>query len=159
MRSTLDDLAGFQLTGLRVALGLGDQELEQRLRPALEAASDLRIIAQCLAADQLLELVQSQQVDVLVVAWTLHRLTEAVVEQLERPGVTLVMLVQDPAEERWMKRGGPVLRIDSEPDTIHEAVVASRPGGRCPARCRLAGPDRDAPASVARADLPRASPA
>jgi MinD superfamily P-loop ATPase len=123
-------LAGFQLTGLRVALGLGDQELEQRLRPALEAASDLRIIAQCLAADQLLELVQSQQVDVLVVAWTLHRLSGTLIDQLERPGVTLVMLVADPLEQRWLARRGPVLPVDSEPDTVHQAILASRPGGR-----------------------------
>jgi MinD superfamily P-loop ATPase len=113
-----------------VALGLGDQELEQRLRPPLEAAADLRIIAQCLAADQLLELVESQQVDALVVAWTLHRLTEAVLNQLERPGVTLVMLVSDPVDQRWAARRGPVLPIDSESETIHQAILAARPGAR-----------------------------
>jgi Mrp family chromosome partitioning ATPase len=123
-------LTGFEVTGLRVALGLGDQELEQRLRPALEAIADLRIVAQCLAADQLLELVQSQQVDALVVAWTLHRLTDAVLAQLERPGVTLVMLVPDPGEQRWIARRGPVLPIESQPEAVHQAIVAARPGGR-----------------------------
>jgi MinD-like ATPase involved in chromosome partitioning or flagellar assembly len=123
-------LTAFQPTGLRVALGLGDQELEQRLRPALEAAADLRIVAQCLAADQLLELVHSQQVDVLVVAWTLHRLTESVLSQLERPGVTLVLLVSDPAEDRWTARRGPILPVESEPAAVHQAILGSRPGGR-----------------------------
>ena len=45
--------------------------------PALEARDDLVIVAQCLAADQLLQLVTARQVDALVVAWTLHRLTDA----------------------------------------------------------------------------------
>jgi MinD-like ATPase involved in chromosome partitioning or flagellar assembly len=136
-------LGAFQPTGLRVALGLGDQELEQRLRPALETVADLRIVAQCLAADQLLELVQSQQVDALVVAWTLHRLTDALLTQLERPGIALVMLVPHPEEQHWMARRGPVLPIDSQPDVVHQAIVAARPGG-----------GRVAPRSVATSNQP-----
>jgi MinD-like ATPase involved in chromosome partitioning or flagellar assembly len=123
-------LAGFQLTGLRVALGLGDQELEQRLLPALEAVAELRIVAQCLAADQLLELVHSRRVDVLVVAWSLHRLTDAILAQLERPELTVVLLVPDPGEPRWMERRGPRLSIDSPPELVHQAILAARSGGR-----------------------------
>ncbi|MCA1644319.1 MAG: hypothetical protein LC797_02235 [Chloroflexi bacterium] len=48
---------------LRVALGLGDQELEQRLRPAFDAADDVVVVAQCLAAEQLLQVVESRQAD------------------------------------------------------------------------------------------------
>jgi MinD superfamily P-loop ATPase len=121
---------GFNAPHLRVALGLGDQELEQRFRPTLDALDDLRIVAQCLAADQLLQLVASRQVDVLVVAWSLHRLTDALLDELDRPGVTLVLLVLDPAEERWQRRRGPVLTLSAEPAAIHQAILAARPGGR-----------------------------
>ena len=130
MTSTADESAGFQLTGLRLALGLGDQELEQRIRPGLEAASDLQIVAQCLAADQVLELVQARQVDALVVAWTLHRLTDAVLAQLERPDLTLVLLVADPRDERWLQRSGRLLPIDADAETIHQAILSARPGAR-----------------------------
>ena len=60
----------FQPLRLRVALGLGDQELEQRVRPSLDAAEDVMVVAQCLAADQLLEAVDTGEVDALVVAWS-----------------------------------------------------------------------------------------
>jgi Flp pilus assembly CpaE family ATPase len=128
--SIADESASFQLTGLRLALGLGDQELEQRVRPALDAAPDLHIVAQCLAADQLLELVQARQVDAVVVAWTLHRLTDSILAQLERPDLTLVLLVVDPSEQRWSQRSGPVLSIEADAETIHQAILSARPGAR-----------------------------
>lgn len=109
-------------------MGLGDQELEQKLRPTLEAAEDLSIVAQCLSADQLLQHVEAGEVDALVVAWTLHRLTDALLDQLDRPGLTLVLLVADPADERWRRRTGPVLPVDAEPAEVHQAIVTARPG-------------------------------
>jgi MinD-like ATPase involved in chromosome partitioning or flagellar assembly len=121
-------LAVLQSPSLRVALGLGDQELEQRLRPALESREDLQIVAQCLAADQLLPLVSSRAVDAIVLAWSLHRLTAAALDQLERPGVIIVLLVPDPTEELWRQRPGPVLSINSEPEAVHQAILAARPG-------------------------------
>ena len=134
MRSPADQPTNFQLTGLRVALGLGDQELEQRLRPSLEAAPDLQVVAQCLAADQLVELVHAQKVDALVVAWTLHRLTDAILAQLDRPGVTLVLLVTEPRDARWSQRTCPVLPIDADAETIHQTIQSARPGGRVVSR-------------------------
>ena len=53
----------YQVTRLRLALGLGDQELEQRLRPAFDAADDVLVAAQCLAADQVVEAVESRRHD------------------------------------------------------------------------------------------------
>ena len=124
----------FESPELRVALGLGDQELEQRFLPALEALDDVAIVAQCLAADQLLELVSARQVDALVVAWSLHRLTDALLDELDRPDVTLVLLVADPTEERWRRRAGPVLTTDAEPDSVYRAILAGRPGVRSSTR-------------------------
>lgn len=127
-------MRAFELPTLRVALGLGDQDLEQRLLPALGAMDDLTIVAQCLAADQLLHLVSSQQVDAIVVAWSLHRLTDTVLDELDRPGLTLVLLVADPTEERWQRLKGPVLALESPPQTVHDAMLAALPGRRPAAR-------------------------
>jgi Flp pilus assembly CpaE family ATPase len=115
---------------LRLALGLGDQELEQRLRPTLDAADDVTVVAQCLAADQLLQVAESRQADALLVAWSLHRLTDSLLKQLERPELLLVVLVPDPDAARWRNRRGPVLGVDIDPATLHEVLVSARPGAR-----------------------------
>lgn len=120
----------YQFPRLRLALGLGDQELEQRLRPALDAADDVVVVAQSLGADQLLQVVEARQADAVLVAWSLHRLSEAVLEQLERAGLPLVLLVPDPGDERWRARRGPVLPLDADAATIREVVLAARGGER-----------------------------
>src|ERR1051326_6835105 len=97
----------YQSLSLRLALGLGDQELEQRLRPAFDEADDVVVVAQCRSAEQLLQVVEAEQVDVIVVAWSLHRLTDALLDQLDRPALTLVVLAADTREERWRQRSGP----------------------------------------------------
>jgi Mrp family chromosome partitioning ATPase len=128
----------YQPPRLNVALGLGDQELEQRLRPALEAADDLAIVAQCLAADQLLEVVQSDRVDAVVVAWSLHRLSDTLLNELYRPGVSLVLLVPDPADARWHARPGAVLGLAADAAAVRQAILAARPGVRPASRPRAA---------------------
>jgi len=120
----------YQSPRLRVALGLGDQELEQRLRPALEALDDLDIVAQCLAADQLLEVVHADRADAVVVAWTLHRLTQALLRELDRPALSVVLLVADPDDERWQQQAAAVLGLDADAAAIHQTLLASRPGVR-----------------------------
>lgn len=127
---TFPRVAGPAAPGLRLALGLGDQELEQRLRPALELSEEFTIVAQCLAADQLLELVAAQAVDAVVVAWTLHRLTDAILDQLDRPGLILLLLVPDPADARWEHRVGSVMSIDSDAEAVLQAILGARPGLR-----------------------------
>jgi Flp pilus assembly CpaE family ATPase len=121
---------------LRVALGLGDQELEQRLRPALDAADDLVVVAQCLAADQVVHVVESHQVDALVIAWSLHRLTDAVLAQIDRSGLPVVLLVPDPEDERWRTRSGSILPLVAEPAAIRQRLLAGRRGERVLRRSR-----------------------
>ncbi len=118
----------YQISRLRLALGLGDQELEQRLRPAFDAADDMVVVAQCLAADQLVLAVESRQVDAVVVAWSLHRLTDAVLDQLDRSGLPVVLLVPDPHDQRWRGRRGPVMAVGSDDATIRQALGAIRRG-------------------------------
>lgn len=132
MRS--DRRVELQSPSLRLALGLGDQELEQRLRSALEASDDLAVVAQCLSAEQLIQVVEAGQVDAILVGWSLHRLTDAVLDQLDRPGRTLVVLAPDPLDGRWRNRSGPVLPLEAEAATIHQAIMAARPGVRSASR-------------------------
>ena len=115
---------------LRLALALGDQELEQRLRPALDAAADFEVVVQCLAADQLQEVVHTRQVDAVVVAWGLHRLSESVLTQLERGRVPLLLLAPDPESERWQSRQAVVLPMQVEPAALCEAIQAVARGER-----------------------------
>ena len=127
-------MPSFQSPSLRLALGLGDQELEQRLRPALDASDDLAVVAQCLSADQLVQVVEAGQVDAILVGWSLHRLTDSVLDQLDRTGRTLVVMAPDPRDERWRNRSRPVLRLDADSATIHQAIMEARPGVRSAAR-------------------------
>src|ERR1700687_5423967 len=118
----------YQPSRVRLALGLGDQELEQRLRPAFDAADDVVVAAQCLAADQLVQAVEARQVDAVVVAWSLHRLSDAVLEQLDRSGLPVALLVPDPHDQRWRGRRGPVMALSSDDAAIVQALGAARRG-------------------------------
>src|SRR5437868_3513763 len=119
----------FEAPELRLALGLGDQALEQRLRPALDTIGDVAVVAQCLAADQLLVVLEERRADAFVVAWNLHRLTDTTLAQLER-SLPVVLLVPDPDDERWHARRDPTLSIDTDAAAIHKAVLSARRGER-----------------------------
>jgi Flp pilus assembly CpaE family ATPase len=144
----------YQLPSLRLALGLGDQALEQRLRPALDATDELLVVAQCLAADQLVQAVDSRQVDAVVVAWSLHRLTDAVLAHLEVAGVPVIVLVPDPADQRWHDRAGPVLPVDVDAPMLRQMLLDTRRGERVFARPRPA-PE---PVVLKAADAPGSRP-
>ena len=83
---------------VRLALGLGDQELEQRLRPALDADDELQVAVCCLAADHVVQCVEGSAVDAVVLAMGLHRLSESVLAQLEQAGMPTVLLVPEAAK-------------------------------------------------------------
>jgi Flp pilus assembly CpaE family ATPase len=148
----------YQLPRLRLALGLGDQELEQRLRPALDAADDVVVVAQSLAADQLLQAVESRLADAVVVAWSLHRLSEAVLEQLDQSGLPVVLLVPDPDDERWRARRGPVLPLDTDAATIREVVLAARRGERSFTKSLTRIRPTPEPVTLKAADAPEGPP-
>ena len=112
----------------RLALALGDQELEWRIRPTLELDEQLEITADCLSADQLTAVVESRQVDLLLVAWGLHRLGEPLLEQLTRSGLPMLLLVPDAADERWSDRRFQALAQDAEANAVHEALLRAKRG-------------------------------
>ena len=101
---------------IRLALGLGDQELEQRLRPALDADLDLAIAVHCLAADQVLQAVEARRVDAVVLAAGLHRLNEPLLRDLERTRTPVVLLAadDDPLALSTGPRAVPAARCRSE---------------------------------------------
>lgn len=119
-----------ELPRLRLALGLGDQEHEQRLRPALDADPELLVAAQCLAADQVVNAVEARQVDAVIVAWGLHRLTDTALAQLERSGLPLVVLVPAAELELWRERHRAVLPLDADAATVGRAIKAAGRGER-----------------------------
>jgi MinD-like ATPase involved in chromosome partitioning or flagellar assembly len=113
---------------LRVALALGDQEREQRLRPALETDPDLLVVAQCLGADQLLEVVETQTLDGVIVACDVHRLTDAILRQLDRRAPPLIVLDRDPSAARWQGVRGIVLPLDADAAAVARAVKNAHRG-------------------------------
>lgn len=117
-----------ELPAVRLALGLGDQELEHRLRPALDATDDLRVVAQCLSADQVLEAATAGQADGVVVAWTLHRLSDVALDALERTRVPLVLLVADVDDARWAARRAQIVPITADVHAVRTALTAARAG-------------------------------
>jgi Flp pilus assembly CpaE family ATPase len=139
---------------LRVALALGDQEREQRLRPALETDPDLLVVAQCLGADQLVEVVETQRLDGVIVACDVHRLTEAVLRQLDRRGPFLVVLDRDPTAERWQDLRGVVLPLAADAAAVASAVKSARRGPRPVHQARSTKP-ADPPVQPSDADAVR----
>ncbi len=124
-------------TPIRLALGLGDQELEQRLRPALDADAELAIAAHCLAAEQIVQAVEAGGIDVAVVAAGLHRLSESVLSQLERSRVAIVLLA---SEEDALSRSvrGTVLSREVDLSTLRQAIASAARGERWTPRLRPA---------------------
>lgn len=117
----------------RLAVGLGDPERERVLLPALNEAGDFAIAERCLAADQILECVRQDRADVALLAFDLHRLTGAVLAELTRTRVPLVILAPHPDQEPWRDLPGVVLPLDTDAETLQQALTAAIRGERRPA--------------------------
>jgi Flp pilus assembly CpaE family ATPase len=113
---------------IRLALALGDQELEQRLRPALDADDELLLAVHCLAADHVVQCVEANEVDAVVLAAGLHRLSESVLAQLEQARMPTVLLVPDIGAAATHSRRGMVLPLEVEPSTLRQAIKAAARG-------------------------------
>jgi MinD-like ATPase involved in chromosome partitioning or flagellar assembly len=118
------------------------------LRPALDAAPGLEVSAHCLAADQVLAAVEARQVEAVVLAWGLHRLSEDVLLQLERGRLPVVLLVPDTDAPRWQAQSASVLPMHVEPGTLCDTIRAAVRGERF----------RPTPSSGARPVEPTAPP-
>lgn len=114
----------------RVAVGLGDPQLEQRVVPMLREPGDLVIAARCLAADQLLRFVRRELVDAILVSDDLHRLAGATLAELAQERTALIVLVTPGGEGRWQGLPVTLLPRDSDPEAIREALLLAARGER-----------------------------
>ena len=130
------------LVGL--AVGLGDPEREQALLSALDGYEDIRVVERCLSADQLLSAVQQRGVDAVLVAGSLHRLTEARLNALSHERVPTVLLAADGDDPRWRSFSGIVLPQEASADLVHDALLAAVRGERLPTELQTAEDVRDA---------------
>jgi MinD-like ATPase involved in chromosome partitioning or flagellar assembly len=121
---------------VRIALGLGDQELEQRLRPALDADDELDVVLHCLAADQVVHAVDAKLVDIVVVAAGLHRLSDSVLTRLQRARLPVVLLSAESDGAASDDGSTIVLARDVDASTLRQAIVAVARGRRWSARPR-----------------------
>jgi MinD-like ATPase involved in chromosome partitioning or flagellar assembly len=118
------------IPALRLAVGLGDPELERDLIPMLVESGELVVERRCLSADQVLESIRHERIDAVVVAEGLHRLTGSVLTDLARSRMPLVLLTSNPDEPRWRGATGQILSITDDPRTVHRAVLSAIRGER-----------------------------
>src|SRR5205823_2590380 len=97
---------------LRLAVGLGDPAREQAILPALGEAGDLVVAERCLAAEPLIACARAGRVDVVLVAFDLHRLGGTGLAELARTGMPLVLLAPPDVAERVELTAGAILPLD-----------------------------------------------
>ena len=115
------DVSRGQGRATRVVVGLGNAERERRLVPGLIETGEIAVVGRCLAADQLLETLQSDAADVALVALDLHRLNDSTLSALAATGVPLVGL----AARSDDVPSGPPWRAVLPPDVAAEQALAA----------------------------------
>jgi MinD-like ATPase involved in chromosome partitioning or flagellar assembly len=106
---------------LRIATGLGDAELEQRLLAGLAGAGYV-VAHRCLTADELLEAARQPDTQAVVVASGLHRLSGSSIAALAASGKRLVVLGAD--RIRALPTNVPLaaLPLDADVDALRGAL-------------------------------------
>lgn len=144
-------LTSATIPALRLAVGLGDPELERDLIPTLVESGELVVVQRCLSADQVLASIRHERIDAVVVAEGLHRLTGGVLTDLSRSRMPLVLLTANPDEPRWRGVTGQILSITDDPQTVHRAILTAIRGERSVAhkspKPAAEGPEPSAPAT------------
>lgn len=126
----VDHRSMHDLSGLRVAVGLGDSERERDLLPSLVETGELTLVQRCLSADQVLECVRRERVDACLLAEGLHRLTPYVLAELTRARLPLVLLAHHPDEPRWRRASCLILPLDADSTTVHQSLLVAIRGER-----------------------------
>jgi len=130
----------------RLATGLGNEELERRLLPALIEAG-YEVLERCLTAEQLLDAARRREVDALLLSGDLYRLTPATAAELlaaRKP----VVVTGSTAPFRDRARGG-WLAAPDEPQAVLAALASALNGEASvappPAEEAAPGPEALAP--------------
>ena len=138
-----------ELPLLRVAIGLGNAERERVLLSTLGENGDLVIVDRCLSADQLISLVRREDVDVVLIGITLHRLNHAAAMELARNPVPVVLLADPNGDSPWSEILGPALPWDADASVIRQAVIDAFSAGREQTRHASSHRNRSLPAAPA----------
>lgn len=129
---------------LRVIVGLGDQEREQRLLPTLTASGQVDVVDRCLAAEQILTSARRNLADVALIAFDLHRLTDQTLADLARTGLPFVILI--PANGNpWPSVRAIAVPLDADAGVVAQALQAAIRGEDGPSARSVEEPvaDRD----------------
>jgi len=140
---------------LRIAVALGDAERELALLVALGETGDLVVAERCLSAEQLLACARADRVDALLVALDLHRLDAAVLEDLGRTGLPMVLLGAADAEGAC--HAAAVLPPAAEAAEVRDALLAAARGERVWRPAPAAEEQPEAPLAGARDEMPALS--
>jgi Flp pilus assembly CpaE family ATPase len=115
---------------LRLVVGLGNPERERCLLMPLLAGGEFALIARCLGAEQLLDVVRTEVADALLVAFDLHQLTSTTLAELAQQKTPLVVLV--PLGEEAQYAGVATVPLDADAAVVRqvllEVVMARRRG-------------------------------
>jgi MinD-like ATPase involved in chromosome partitioning or flagellar assembly len=113
-----------------VAVASGGASWEPPLLPLIEAhRSGLRLVRRCVDLAELLAVCRAGLASVAIVAASLPRIERDDLVGLERLGVTVVMMAEDPASAAGL--AGPAARVlpaGSDPDEVIAALRASQRG-------------------------------
>ena len=115
---------------LRLVVGLGDAERERDLIPALVGSVRFLWCSGAYSADQVLDCIRREQVDVVLLAEGLHRLTWSIVSDLGRSRTPFVLLTSNPNEPRLRNAAGVILSSDDDPSKVQQAILAAIRGER-----------------------------
>jgi Flp pilus assembly CpaE family ATPase len=106
-------------------VGLGDPERERSLLSALTEGGELVVVKRCLSADELVSYLPSGDVDLVLVADNLHRLSGDALAALTHTRLPLVVLATRPEDPRWAIGSWIVLPHDAPAHAIQAALLAA----------------------------------
>lgn len=131
-----DPFASLTFPRPRLAVGLGDPDLEQALLPTLHAAGEFTI-ERCLTGRHLLARVHHGEITAILVASHLPQFDRQTLADLSRTRLPLVLLAPDPAAPRWAACTI-ALPLDASPaqvgDALGVAIRSEGPASRRPVR-------------------------
>jgi Mrp family chromosome partitioning ATPase len=126
------------MSGPRLAVLVGNYEIEQKLLPALRG-SIYELRYRCLDAGQLLAAVESGEVDVALVSTGPHGLDAVQLTVLAQTRLAVVVLDPHPDDPRWASFRGMVVTPDSSSQQVVEAIAAALRGDRTSASATRPG--------------------
>lgn len=138
---------------LRIAVALGDPERERAILPALIECGEFEILARCLAADDLLAVVHGGQVDGVLVAFDLHRLTDAARLELGQARVPVVMLSPSGGNGEGRAAWGITIPLMAEPEAVIQALLRVIAGTRPSVPRPISAAEQTAPLMTSSAKL------